>query len=232
MTTPQSPQIQLPPGWLLVLQEQFSMPYMQQLKAFLVQRKKQGAIIFPPSSQWFNALNLTDFNDVKVVILGQDPYHGAGQAHGLSFSVQSPTLPPPSLNNIFKELQNDLELPLNAPKQNTDLSRWAKQGVLLLNSVLTVEQSQPASHANQGWEKFTDEIIHLLNQKREHLVFILWGSYAQKKGNLIDPKRHLIIRSAHPSPLSSHRGFFGSKPFSRTNHYLSQHQQTIIDWTV
>lgn len=202
---------------------------MQRLKHFLVQRKKQGAIIFPPAHQWFNALNLTDFDQVRVVILGQDPYHGIDQAHGLSFSVLPPTPAPPSLINVIKELKNDLQLE-HTTVLATDLTSWAKQGVLLLNCVLTVEKNRPASHVNQGWETFTDAIIEALNHQREHIVFILWGSYARNKGRVIDEDKHYILHSAHPSPLSAHRGFFGSKPFSQTNTYLINQGYQPIDW--
>lgn len=223
--------IDLPAGWLGVLQSQFALPYMQHLKAFLRQRKQQGAIIFPKPKQWFHALNLTDFNQVKVVILGQDPYHGVGQAHGLSFSVIPPTPAPPSLVNIMTELREEYHIDKSI-SFNTDLTTWARQGVLLLNSVLTVENGQPASHANQGWELLTDAIIEALNQQRQHIVFILWGSYAKKKGEIIDKKRHCVLHSPHPSPLSAHRGFFGSRPFSKANQYLSEQGYSAINWQV
>jgi uracil-DNA glycosylase len=222
-----SDNIQLNDSWKNRLNGEFTQPYMQQLKAFLQQRKEANARVYPRGSLIFNALNTTPFDKVKVVILGQDPYHGPGQAHGLSFSVPEGVQHPPSLQNIFKELQNDLGKPV--PRHGL-LQHWAEQGVLLLNSVLTVEEGQAAAHAGKGWELFTDKIIHLLNDEREHIVFILWGSYAQKKGQFIDRKKHLVIESVHPSPLSAHRGFFGSKPFSQANAYLSQHGITPINW--
>ena len=218
---------QLPESWKTRLGGEFQKEYMQRLKKFLLVEKQKGKVIFPKGPQYFAALNLTPFEKVKVVILGQDPYHGPGQAHGLCFSVQNGVPPPPSLQNIFKELQSDLGLEI--PEQGC-LENWAKQGVLLLNSVLTVEQHKAASHQKQGWEEFTDAVIHHLNVERQNLVFILWGSYAQKKGALIDRKRHLVIESPHPSPLSSYRGFFGSKPFSKINKYLQEHSQEPIDW--
>jgi Uracil-DNA glycosylase (EC 3.2.2.-) len=220
--------IQLDASWLAVVGQEFDQPYMQELKAFLTAEKAQGKRILPKGSQWFNALNSTPFDKVKVVILGQDPYPTIGHAHGLSFSVLPDVQPlPKSLLNINKELQDDL----NVDNQHCGyLQPWADQGVLLLNAVLTVEAGQPNAHQNRGWEQFTDAIIHALATQREHLVFILWGAYAQKKGRFIDPQRHLILKSPHPSPLSAYRGFFGSRPFSRANHYLTQHQQAPIDW--
>ncbi|KUJ74515.1 uracil-DNA glycosylase [Thiomicrospira sp. XS5] len=222
------PNIQLDPSWLAVVGQEFDQPYMQDLKAFLTAEKARGKRILPKGSLWFNALNSTPFDKVKVVILGQDPYPTIGHAHGLSFSVLPDVKPlPKSLLNINKELQDDL----NVNNQHCGyLQPWADQGVLLLNAVLTVEAGQPNAHQNHGWEQFTDAIIHALATQREHLVFILWGAYAQKKGRFIDPQRHLILKSPHPSPLSAYRGFFGSKPFSQANHYLAQHQQVPIDW--
>lgn len=219
--------IQLQESWKNRLVGEFNQPYMQQLRSFLQQRREANARIYPRGSLIFNALNTTPFDKVKVVILGQDPYHGPGQAHGLSFSVPEGVQHPPSLQNIFKELADDVGVP--RPTHGL-LQHWAEQGVLLLNSVLTVEEGQAAAHAGKGWEQFTDKIIHLLNNEREHIVFILWGSYAQKKGQFIDRKKHLVIESVHPSPLSAHRGFFGSKPFSQTNAYLSQHGIPSINW--
>jgi uracil-DNA glycosylase len=200
---------------------------MLALRAFLLQRKQLGSVIYPPGSQIFSALDHTPFDKVKVVILGQDPYHGAGQSHGLCFSVQAGVPTPPSLQNIFKELANDLAI--RQPLHGCLLS-WAEQGVLLLNSVLTVEAAQAGSHQGKGWEIFTDRIIQALNQRREHLVFLLWGSYAQKKGALIDRNKHLVLQSPHPSPLSAHRGFFGNHHFSRTNDYLVEHGASPINW--
>jgi uracil-DNA glycosylase len=215
--------------WKTLLEEEFKKPYFKELKAFLNKEAAEGKEIFPPKKHIFEALNLTPFDKVKVVIIGQDPYHGKGQAHGLSFSVRAGVRIPPSLQNIFKELQQDLGIAI--PK-NGDLSNWAREGVLLLNNVLTVEEGKAGSHHGQGWEIFTDKIIELLNEKREHLVFILWGSPAQKKASKVDPKKHLILKSVHPSPLSSYRGFFGSQPFSQTNEYLTKtanHRK--IEWS-
>lgn len=200
---------------------------MQKLRQFLKHEIAQKKEIYPRGPNYFAALDMTPFDHVKVVILGQDPYHGPGQAHGLSFSVPPGVPVPPSLVNIYKELESDLGIPRT---RNGHLEAWAKQGVLLLNSVLTVESGRAASHQGQGWEQFTDKIIHLLAEEREHLVFILWGSYAQKKGAFIDRKKHLVIESPHPSPLSAHRGFLGSKPFSRANAYLKAHGLEPIQW--
>jgi len=217
----------LNPTWQAPLIDTYSKPYMQQLDSFLSCQYQQGKSIYPASDMIFNALNLTDFNKVKVVILGQDPYHGEGQAHGLCFSVPPNIKIPPSLQNIFKELQSDLNIPIS---KDGNLSPWAEQGVLLLNSVLTVEQAKAGSHQGKGWEAFTDAIITALNEQAEHLVFILWGSYAQKKGSFIDAAKHLVIQAPHPSPLSAHRGFFGGQYFSRTNAYLENHGKTAINW--
>jgi uracil-DNA glycosylase len=220
-------EIALEDSWKSRLLEEFQKPYMQKLKTFLKSEKQKKKIIYPPGPEIFTALNSTPFEDVRVVILGQDPYHGPGQAHGLSFSVKDGVPFPPSLQNILKELHNDLGYPM--PKSG-NLIKWAKHGVLLLNASLTVEQGKPMSHQNAGWEQFTDKIIHLLNEEREHLVFILWGSFAQKKAQFVDRKKHLVIASPHPSPLSAHRGFFGSKPFSKANAYLKSHGMKPIDW--
>jgi uracil-DNA glycosylase len=190
---------------------------------------KKGKTIYPQTDEIFAALNLTPFSQVKVVILGQDPYHGQGQAHGLCFSVKRGVKPPPSLVNIFKELRDDVHFEM---PNHGNLEAWARQGVLLLNNVLTVEDGKAGSHHNRDWEKFTDKIIQLLNEKRENLVFILWGSPAQKKAQAVDPTKHLILKSVHPSPLSSYRGFFGSKPFSQTNAYLKSQKLSPIDWTL
>lgn len=223
-----SSQIQLSDTWLNQIGSEFDQPYMQQLKAFLMAEKAKGKTILPKGSLWFNALNSTPFENVKVVIIGQDPYPTPGHAHGLSFSVLPNVSPlPKSLLNINKELEDDLQV---RNHHCGCLQPWADQGVLLLNAVLTVEAGQPNSHQNQGWETFTDKIIEQLALQRQHLVFILWGAYAQKKGRFIDPSRHLIIKSPHPSPLSAYRGFFGSKPFSRTNAYLVQNQLEPINW--
>lgn len=199
---------------------------MEELKTFLLEEKKNYTI-FPQGSHIFNAFNSTPFENVKVVILGQDPYHGVGQAHGLSFSVQHGIALPPSLQNIFKELVSDIGCPY--PKSG-DLSHWAHEGVLLLNTLLTVRSGEPFSHKERGWEKFTDQVIRTLSDRREHIVFILWGTPAGKKAALIDSSKHLILRAPHPSPLSSYRGFFGSKPFTQTNDYLKSVQIAPIEW--
>ncbi len=222
-------QIELEPSWKNKLQVEFEKDYMKNLKSFLQIQKTKKKEIFPLGSEYFAALNLTPFDKVKIVIMGQDPYHGPRQAHGLAFSVKPGTPLPPSLKNIFKELQSDMNLPMPASGY---LQKWADQGVLLLNAVLTVESGAANSHQGKGWEKFTDQIIHILNDQKAHLVFILWGSYAQKKGAFIDRKKHLVLESAHPSPLSSYRGFFGSKPFSKANTYLKSIGQKPIDWSL
>lgn len=214
-------------GWLAALGEEFNKPYMHDLRRFLQQEKDQGKTIYPPGSLWFNAFNTTPFEQVKVVILGQDPYHRPGQAHGLCFSVQKGVAFPPSLQNIFKELREDLGLPI--PPHGC-LQHWAEQGVLLLNAVLTVEEGKAGAHQGKGWETFTDAAIRALNERRQHLVFLLWGSYAEKKGAYIDTQRHLVLKSPHPSPLSAHRGFFGNRHFSKANTYLEQHGQRAINW--
>ncbi len=213
-------------SWKGALAEQFAAPYFSQLKDFLVAEKQQYAV-YPPGPLIFNAFNLTPFDKVKVVIIGQDPYHEPGQAHGLCFSVQPGTKFPPSLVNIFQELQNDVGIP--AP-QNGNLENWARQGVLLLNATLTVRAHQAGSHQRRGWEIFTDAAISQLSQKRSGLVFLLWGSYAQAKIQLIDTSKHFILTAPHPSPLSAYRGFFGCKHFSKTNEILIQNGQTPIDW--
>ncbi|PAU89693.1 uracil-DNA glycosylase [Pseudomonas sp. WN033] len=219
--------VQLDEGWKQVLADQFEQPYMQQLRGFLQAEKSAGKVIFPPGPLMFNALNSTPLEQVKVVIIGQDPYHGPGQAHGLSFSVPPGVPPPPSLQNIFKEIQRDLGYPIPG---HGCLQSWADQGVLLLNTVLSVQQANAGSHANRGWERFTSRIIEVLNEQREHLVFMLWGSYAQKKGAHIDSDRHCVLASPHPSPLSAHRGFLGNGHFSAANRYLQEHGLTLIDW--
>lgn len=220
--------VQLEESWKISLAPFLLSPQMDNLRDFLFQEKQAQKIIYPPSKQIFSALNTTPLSDVKVVILGQDPYHGPNQANGLSFSVQKGIALPPSLRNIFHELHTDLGIP--APRHG-DLTKWANQGVLLLNSVLTVEAGQPTSHQKQGWEAFTDEVIDVLNEQREHVVFILWGAYAQRKGQRINRDRHLVLTAAHPSPLAANRGgFFGCKVFSKTNQYLKQHGIEPIDW--
>ncbi|MBK9324172.1 MAG: uracil-DNA glycosylase [Bdellovibrionaceae bacterium] len=213
--------------WLTKLEPEFEKIYMKNLKAFLQRQIEEKKTIYPKGDEYFLALNLTPLDKVKVVILGQDPYHGPGQAHGLSFSVRSGVRLPPSLRNIFKELSADLGTSMQS---NGDLTYWAKQGVLLLNAVLTVEDGKAAAHQGQGWEVFTDKIVETLNKNRKNIVYILWGSSAQKKGAFINRAENLVIESPHPSPLSSHRGFFGSKPFSRCNEYLRQQGLGEIDW--
>ena len=222
-------QIQLESSWLQHLQGEFSLPYMQNLRQFLLAEREQGKVIFPRGSEYFNALNTTPLDDVKVVILGQDPYHGPGQAHGLCFSVREGVKPPPSLLNIFQEICREYERE-DKPFHHGNLSGWARQGVLLLNAVLTVEQSKAASHQGKGWEEFTNKVVEVINRERDRCVFMLWGSYAQRKGESIDRQRHLVLTSPHPSPLSAHRGFFGCGHFKQCNAYLEQHQQSPIDW--
>lgn len=223
---------QLHSSWLAVIGDELEKPYMQALRHFLKEEKAAGKVVFPPSPLIFNAFNHTPFGKVRVVIIGQDPYHGQDdkgqpQAHGLSFSVPHGIAPPPSLVNIFKEISSDLGIKMS---RNGDLTPWADQGVLLLNATLTVEQAKAGAHQGKGWEAFTDAAIAALNKHREGLVFVLWGSYAQKKGAFIDAKRHLVLKSPHPSPLSAHRGFFGNRQFSTINQYLVQHDQKPIDW--
>jgi len=220
----------LEPGWLSVLEQEFEKDYMINLKSFLKAEKDAGVNIYPKNADIFNALNTTPFDKVKVVILGQDPYHGAGQAHGLSFSVQRGVAVPPSLKNIYKELESDIE-GFKAPNHG-HLTHWAEQGVLLLNATLTVRASTPGSHQNRGWEIFTDEIIKAISQKLEHVVFLLWGKYAQQKATLIDQKKHYVLTSAHPSPFSAHTGFLGSRPFSKTNQLLIQNNLKPVDWNL
>jgi len=222
--------IQLSSDWKQVLREALLSERMDGLREFLKQQLTQGQVIYPPTSDWFKAFDLTAPRDVKVVILGQDPYHGPGQAQGLSFSVARGMPIPPSLRNILHELSTDLKV--DKPVHG-DLTSWANQGVLLLNAVLTVSAGQAASHQNQGWEEFTDAVIEYLNHSATNLVFILWGSYAQKKGRYIDPSKHLILTAVHPSPLAANRGgFFGQRPFSKTNQYLRQHGKSPIDWSL
>ncbi|KUM41909.1 uracil-DNA glycosylase [Pseudomonas sp. EpS/L25] len=221
--------IKLDPQWKAALRDEFEQPYMRQLGDFLRREKAAGKVIFPPGPLIFNALNTTPLDQVKVVILGQDPYHGPGQAHGLCFSVQPGVPAPPSLQNIFKELKRDLNLPI---PNHGYLQHWAEQGVLLLNTSLTVEQANAGSHAKAGWQRFTDRIIEVVSAERENLVFLLWGSHAQSKQNLIDPQKHLILKSAHPSPLSAHRGFLGNGHFGRTNEFLRNAGLAPIDWAL
>jgi uracil-DNA glycosylase len=219
--------VQLEPSWQAVLQGEFGQGYMLQLRAFLQDEKQAGKQIYPPGSLIFNALNSTPLDKVRVVILGQDPYHNPGQAHGLCFSVLPGVDPPPSLLNVYKELQRDTGF---VPPRHGYLQSWAQQGVLLLNAVLTVERSKAASHQGKGWERFTDRVVSVLNERKEALVFLLWGSYAQKKGQFISRQRHLVLESAHPSPLSAHRGFLGNGHFSKTNAWLQEQGKAPILW--
>lgn len=207
---------------------EFGAEYMKELKKKLAEERKSGIVIYPPAKQIFQAFNLTPFDKVKVVILGQDPYHGKGQAHGLSFSVPNGVNPPPSLVNIFKEIESDLGV--KVAKTNGNLDDWARQGVLLLNAILTVRANSPASHRDFGWEKLTNTAIKALSDKKEHLVFLLWGKFAQEKESLIDASKHLILKVPHPSPYSANSGFFGCKHFSKTNDYLLKTGQTPIGW--
>lgn len=215
------------PSWQPALAAEFEQPYMQELKQFLRTEKDRQKVIYPRSDHWFHALEATSLEQVRVVILGQDPYHQPDQAHGLCFSVRPGIRVPPSLQNIYKELKSDLGV---EPVRHGFLESWARQGVLLLNSVLTVEQSQAGSHQGKGWERFTDRVIHAVNDRCEHVVFLLWGSYAQKKGAFIDRSRHLVLQAPHPSPLAAHRGFFGCRHFSQANAYLEAHGRGAIDW--
>jgi uracil-DNA glycosylase len=219
--------VKLEESWKQALAPQFADPYMAALRQFLATEKEAGKRIFPKGSEYFRALDLTPLPKVKVVILGQDPYHGAGQAHGLCFSVRPGVRIPPSLVNIYKEMQADLGIP---PAQHGFLEHWARQGVLLLNSVLTVEEGRAAAHQGKGWERFTDAVIRAVNEEGSHVVFMLWGSYAQKKAAFVDQRRHLVLKAPHPSPLSAHNGFFGSRHFSKANSYLISNGREPVDW--
>ena len=221
--------VRLEPSWKARIGDWLSRPEMQELSAFLRQRKAAGARIYPPGPQIFAAFDATPFDDVKVVILGQDPYHGPGQAHGLCFSVLPGVPVPPSLVNIYKEINADLGI---APPDHGCLLPWARQGVLLLNAVLTVEDGRAGAHQGKGWEGFTDHMVDVLNREREGLVFLLWGSYAQAKGKVIDSRRHRVLKAPHPSPLSAHRGFLGCGHFSAANEYLARNGQVPVDWTL
>lgn len=216
-------------SWQRAIGNEFEKPYMQNLKTFLQQEKAAKKTVLPPTVQWFQAFELTPFESVKVVIIGQDPYHGIGQAHGLCFSVQPDVPVPPSLQNIYKELAEDVGF---THPGHGFLEYWARQGVLLLNATLTVTAGQAGAHQNKGWERFTDAAIHALAEQKEHLVFMLWGSYAQKKGAFIDQNRHLVLKAPHPSPLSVYRGFYGCRHFSKANDYLTAHKQAPIDWQI
>lgn len=219
--------IQLPPDWLDMVGNQFDQPHMVKLKEFLLQEKKSGQVVYPRGTEIFNAFNTTPFDKVRVVILGQDPYHGDGQAHGLSFSVRAGVALPPSLVNIYKEIESEFGIRM---QRNGDLTHWAEQGVLLLNATLTVRRDSAGSHQGKGWEEFTDAVIRAINDRHEHVVFMLWGSYAQKKGAFIDRKKHLVLTSPHPSPLSAHRGFLGCGHFKKANEYLQQQGREPIVW--
>lgn len=222
-----SPQVDS--SWLTVMGDEFEKPHMKKLREFLKAEYADGKVIFPQKSEYFAALNATPFDRVRVVILGQDPYHGAGQAHGLCFSVRTGVALPPSLVNIYKEMESDIGIPRS---KEGCLQKWADQGVLLLNSVLTVCENQAASHQGRGWELFTDRVIREVAERREGVAFVLWGSYAQKKAAFVDRRKHLVIESVHPSPLSAHRGFFGSRPFSKINTYLTSRGESPIDWSL
>lgn len=223
----QQREIKLEPSWKRRIEDEFNKPYMAELRRFLIGRKKAGAHVYPPGALMFNALDSTPFDQVKVVIFGQDPYHGPGQAHGLCFSVPEGVAVPPSLQNIYREIREDLGA---TPPPHGNLQAWAEQGVLLLNAVLTVERGQASAHRGKGWERFTDRVAAELNEGRENLVFLLWGSYAMKKGEFIDRDRHLVLTAPHPSPLSAHRGFFGCRHFSKANGWLEQHGMEPILW--
>jgi uracil-DNA glycosylase len=219
--------IKLEDSWKQALAGEFASPYMASLKHFLQEERQAGKVIFPKGSEYFRALDLTPLGQVKVVILGQDPYHGEGQAHGLCFSVRPGVRIPPSLVNIYQELKDDLGIP---PARHGYLEYWARQGVLLLNSVLTVERSLAASHQGKGWEKFTDAVIARVNEQESPAVFMLWGSYAQRKAAFVDTRKHLVLKAPHPSPLSAHNGFFGSRHFSKANQFLISNGMEPIDW--
>jgi uracil-DNA glycosylase len=221
--------VKIEPSWKAQLAEEFKQPYFGEIANFLKVQKQAGKTIYPPGPLIFNAFNTTPFDEVKVVILGQDPYHNPGQAHGLSFSVPKGIPPPPSLVNIFKEIREDLDLPV---PQHGNLEHWAKQGVLLLNAALTVEAHQPMSHSKVGWHHFTNDVIRILSERKEHLVFMLWGGFAKSKQELIDKNRHHILTAAHPSPLSAHNGFFGCRHFSKANQWLKEKHLDPIDWSL
>ena len=222
-------EVKIEPSWKTVLQDEFSKAYFEELTRFVKEEYKKGAV-YPAPKNIFRAFDLCPFDKVKVVILGQDPYHGPKQANGLCFAVGEGVDLPPSLQNIYKELSSETSVPFEVLAKKGDLERWAKQGVLLLNATLTVRAGVANSHQGRGWEQFTDAAVKALSEQREHLVFILWGNYARQKGAHIDRSKHCVLESPHPSPLSAHRGFFGSKPFSKTNTYLQKTSQTPIDW--
>ena len=222
-------EVNIEPSWKQELKEEFDKPYFEQIVHFLKEEKKAGKVIYPPGKLIFNAFECTPFSKVKVVIIGQDPYHNPGQAHGLSFSVPDKIQPPPSLVNIFKELHNDLDIPIPS---TGNLEKWAMQGVLLLNASLTVEANKPMSHSQLGWHLFTDAVIKHISKGKEHVVFMLWGRFAQNKETLIDASKHNILKAAHPSPFSAHSGFFGCGHFSKTNNWLREHGEKPIDWSL
>ena len=219
--------VKIEESWKEVLKQEFTKPYFLQSATFLKSEKLAGKTIYPPGPFIFNAFNTTPFDNVKVVIIGQDPYHGPGQAHGLSFSVQKGIPPPPSLVNIYKEIKNDLDLPIPG---HGDLTHWAQQGVMLLNASLTVRANEPMSHAKAGWATFTDAVISKISDQKAHTVFMLWGKFAQEKQALVDETKHLVLRAAHPSPFSADKGFFGCKHFSKANAWLEQHDIPPVDW--
>lgn len=229
MASPEVENVQIDASWKKALEKEFAQPYFAGIKQFLMQERQAGHVIFPPGKLIFNAFDTTPFDEVKVVILGQDPYHGPGQAHGLSFSVPKGVDVPPSLRNIYKEIQTDLGHPVPS---HGNLESWAAQGVLLLNAILTVRAHQAASHHGAGWERFTDAAIQHLNRDRDGLVFMLWGGYAKKKGEMIDRGRHLVLTAPHPSPLSAHSGWFGSRHFSQANKYLESQGKGPVDWRI
>ncbi|MFN5325802.1 MAG: uracil-DNA glycosylase [Bacteroidota bacterium] len=222
--------VQIAKGWKEMLYKEFQQDYFIRITDQLKIEKQSQVKIYPPGPMIFNAFNTTDFNEVKVVIIGQDPYHGPGQAHGLSFSVQAGIKPPPSLINMYKEIESDLGVKM--PRDYGNLTHWAKQGVLLLNATLTVRANQPNSHAGIGWSQFTDAVIQKLNQEKEQLVFLLWGNFAKEKGAHIDQKKHLVLKAAHPSPFAADKGFYGCRHFSKTNQYLIEHGLDPIDWLI
>ena len=224
-----SEQVQIASSWKVILESEFKEDYFKRIKSFILNEKAKGKEVYPAGKLMFNAFNLTPFEQVKVVIIGQDPYHGIGQAHGLSFSVPDGIKTPPSLQNIYKEIGQDLGLPI---PNHGNLEAWAKQGVLLLNAVLSVNASEPASHKAAGWENFTNAVIYHLSKQRKNLVFLLWGRFAQEKELLIDSNKHLILKAAHPSPFSAYQGFFGCKHFSKTNDYLVSKSISPIDWSI
>ena len=221
--------IALEPSWKIPLLPEFESAYMSALRAFLLAEKKAGKRVYPKGAEWFRALDLTPLDKVRVVILGQDPYHGEGQAHGLCFSVKAGVRPPPSLVNIYKEIESDLGI---RPPAHGFLEHWARQGVLLLNSVLTVQQGQPASHQGKGWERFTDAVVRLVNAQETPVVFMLWGNYAQRKAEFVDAQKHFVLKAAHPSPFSAHNGFLGCRHFSKANAFLESKGLAPIDWAL